>query len=764
MIATATDVRARPNTADATLTIGDDDSLQIKVLSLSGEEQLGRLFSFKIIVSVEQELADALTETSFAGERAAIHFLDPDGNRRVVRGLISDGEFAGVGHSHAYYKLQLSPYVWPLTQRVNSRIFQERSTPQIIRAILKDHGLAGPGLVFALREDYAPRDYCVQYRESDWDFISRLMEEEGMYHFYRDADGEALLHITDGPHGHPDLNFGREVRFHPPEGRTPVPGTVYELTCRRQLRPGNVALTDYAAVKPSMPLETRAQRGGHDTEQAIEVFDFPGEYRTRELGGRLSRVRLQELRCGHAQAQGRGTRVDFGPGQRLSLDGHPLQRFNAEYVITRVRHRCVTPMAEALGYAGDGRAGGELIVPSYDNEFVALPQDEVFRPERATKRPRVAGPQTAVVVGPEEEEIYTDKYGRVKVRFRWDRDRQLARDARQESDASCWIRVSQPWAGVGYGGLTIPRIGQEVIVDFLEGDPDQPVITGRLYNGEAMQPTSMAGPSRMTGAGPEPIPAMQNRPQVLPESRARTTIRSNSTPGGGGANELTLDDVAGSELFHINASKDYVATIADFSTTTVGNDMKLSVGNCLFEFVAISHDAFIGINETQFIGVDRTEVVGCNETITIGMNRTEAVGMNETLSVGLNRTEIIGVDHTEAIGNDMTVTVGNDVKLVAGNSITIETGLSQIYMNRDGTITIKGKEIIIQASTSLIEESPVTSVTGATNMTVHGAATQIRGENIQVLADDLLHMESAGKLDSVAAGENVIKGGPIKLN
>ncbi|RMF83815.1 MAG: type VI secretion system tip protein VgrG, partial [Planctomycetota bacterium] len=410
-MSTATQLsRMRPNTADATLTLGDDDALHFDVLAVTGEEELARLFRFDITVCVGIELADQIDEITFAGQRAALRLHAHDGQRRLVRGLISNAEFAGGGHSHVYFRLTLSPHTWSLTQRVNFRIFQEVNTPEIIRRVLADHGLDGPALAFALREDYASRDYCVQYNESDWNFISRLMEEEGMYCFYREHEDNMRLHIADGGHGHPDLAFGATVPFRAPEGRTPEPGTIYEFTSRRQLRPGQVSMTDYAAVKPSMPLDTAAQDAFHSTEKSLEVFQYPGEYRTRELGGRLARVRLEEKRCGHRRGRGRSTRVDLAPGRRFIMEGHMLRRSNTEYVVTRVRHHCVTPMAEQIGYAGDGLADGEPLRPAYENEFDVIPQEDVFRPARKTPQPRVSGPQTAVVVGPKGEEIYTDRY------------------------------------------------------------------------------------------------------------------------------------------------------------------------------------------------------------------------------------------------------------------------------------------------------------------------------------------------------------------
>jgi type VI secretion system secreted protein VgrG len=740
--ATETNVlRSAPNMADARLRVTSGDGLELLVVSYEGEEMLGRLFSFEIQVAVELELVDQIQETSFVGEQAALILMSSSACRRSVRGLISDCAFAGLGHKHAYYKITLSPTVWPLTQRVNCRVFQDQSTPQIIAKILSDHSFSVLDYHFALKETYKPRNYCVQYRESDWDFISRMMEEEGMYCFYREKDGRAVLHVTDGPHGHFDAEFGRAVRFHPPRVGPPGANSVVDFQARRQVRPGRVTQCDYAAVKPSMPLDTQAVAEAG----AAEVFDYPGEYRDKELGNRLAAVRLEELRTGRDQCTGRSLRVDFAPGHRFQLGEHPIGRFNRGFLLTGVKHRCFTPMAAEAGCIGGGTGGdGREIRPSYVNEFTGMPEDQPFRPARTTPRPRVAGPQTAVVVGPRGKEIHTDRYGRVKVWFRWDRKEQLSQDAREESDSSCWIRVSQPWAGVGYGGLTIPRIGQEVIVDFLEGDPDQPIITGRVYNGESMQPTSMAEPTRMTGKGPEPVPAMQGRPQFLPDTATRTSIRGNSTPGGGGANEITLDDAAGGELVYVNATKDSVRTVGNDDTTTVGNNRKLSTNVDSSEFVGNNRDRHVGANEqvnveanqdvtvkgnrsimvqgcethtvqlcrAKQVMISENVLTGVSKTVETGLAHIETIGLLQVLMVGLQRVGLIGRNDTLIVGNDKSDTIhGNlstDVKGEAGMTvgsvfvmecpdITLKSGGNFIRINGDG-VTIKGTKVKINCS------------------------------------------------------------------
>jgi len=646
--------------ADATLTLLDGDPTGVPVVSVEGFEELGRLFEFEIVVAIPFDAAAAYREDTFVGQPATVSFFDSSGDARVIRGCIIEGAYCGQGHSCHYYRWHLAPLAWALTQRRNSRIFQKKSTPQIIRRVLADHGLAHRGLRFALLADYGKRDYCVQYDESDWDFVVRLMEEEGMYHYYHVEDGAPVLHITDGPHGHFEVAHGAEARFKLPTG-APEPGHVHEFHRRRQLRPARVVQSDYAARSPRMPLQSRARDvQAKGIESNFEHYHFPGEYRDGQLAQRLSRVRLEELRTGAVQVRGRSTRVDFGAGSRFHLIDHPLSAHDGAYVLTRVRHRCVTPMAEQLGFSdAAGAAGGDGIRPSYENEFEAIPAEQPFRLRRTTPRPRMGGPHTAVVVGPEGEEIYTDRYGRVKVRFHWDREEDLSRDGRKRSDSSCWIRVSQPWAGIGYGGLTIPRIGQEVIVDFLDGDPDQPIITGRVYNGDAMPP------------------------QDLPANKVRSTLRSN-THKGSGFNELTMDDTTGKEHFYMKSQYDKTEEIGNNRNTSVGVDSTEIIGNNDAQIVGNnkSTDVTNAYNvscDTMLINAKTSITLQCGAS-RIHMNQAGFItitGNVITSAAAVNNSVIAPL--TQIVGAGMLIETGGIIQILGGVAQMRAAGQASVY-------------------------------------------------------------------------------------
>ena len=741
----------RPNVADATLRVFSGDALELAVLFFEGTEELGRLFDFTVHTQVDDATSEQLTECNIVGHDAMLSIFAGDGSVRRIRSVIAGCEFTGMGHGQCYYAIRLRPPAWLLTQRVNSRIFQTKRTEEIIRAILKDHHLEHIGLSFALAETYEPRDYCVQYGESDWDFVSRLMEEDGMCCFYREKDGLAHLQFTDGPHGHADVEFGRDVTFRAPFGSELKPNSVYAFHFGRSIRPGRVTQTDYKPRKPREPLTVSEARHSLERESNLEVFVFPGEYRDGKLGRRLTQIRLQEARADGDVGGGKSNRPDLAPGHRFALHDHPLSRLNREYLLTHVRHVGYTPMGSEQGFSADGRElAARSIPPSYSNEFTAIPFEHKFRLKRVTPRPRMNGPQTARVVGRENEEIHTDEYGRVKVRFHWDRDAMLSHDGRKSSDSSCWIRVSQPWAGAGYGGITIPRIGQEVIVDFLDGDPDQPIITGRVYNGEAQAPQSMAAPTRATASGGKPIASMTERKQTLPEAATRTSIRSNSLKPGSGANEITLDDDGGKELFHVNATKDAVRTVGNDDVTTVARDREISVGSNLDEYVKSNRDRHVGADETVTVDANQKVTVKANQDITVGANRSVTVKGNEAHTVNMCRAQQVMISEN----------------VLTGVSKTVETGLAHVEtvgLLHILAVGLQRLNLVGGYDTLIVGKDKSETINGNLSSEVGGEAGLKVGSKLVIECPDIT-LAAGGNFIRLHAGGITIKGAPVKIN
>jgi type VI secretion system secreted protein VgrG len=443
------------------------------------------------------------------------------------------------------------------------------------------------------------------------------------------------------------------VRFH--WGALLDEDVVTGFAMEQEIRPGKFALTDYNFTTPKVPLLVSVD--GVVGDKKLDLYDYPGEYQKIADGQRLVRLRIEEEETPHKTANGQSGCAQFVGGHTFTLSEHRRRDLNGTYVLLEVSHHAVQN-----GY----RSGADDSM-SYANTFTCFPVG-TFRPPRLTPRPVVQGSQTAEVVGVAGEEIFTDKYGRVKVQFHWDRE------GKRNENSSCWIRVSQPWAGKGWGSVSIPRIGQEVIVDFLEGDPDQPIVIGRVYNGEQMPP------------------------YALPAGGVVSGVKSNSTKGGGGYNEIALDDTKGTELIRIHGQYDLETVIEHDRKETIKHDDALKVGNHRSKNVAN--------NETVAVGGNRQASVQKNETLSVGGNRNQSVSKNEAIDVGENRTQSVGKKESVSIGDDRTqevakndkLEVGKALTVTAGDSITIATGDASITMKKSGEIVIKGKDIKIEGS------------------------------------------------------------------
>jgi len=502
-------------------------------------------------------------------------------------------------------------------------------------------GLGGDRARQVLHGTHPSREYCVQYRESDLDFISRLMEEEGIYYYFEHAENTHVLVMTDHASVHPPVTGSGVLPYQPRNAGRLTAEHLFAFHYRERLRPGTATLRDYNFKRPAQDLEGRHQG---DSVAGLEVYDYPGSYETAAFGQTLARIRLQELRTPAQTAAGESTCHNLLPGQFFTLAGHLRYTLNQRYLLTEVRTTGAQPQALEETAAGGGN--------EFSNTFACIPWRVPYRPPRVTPRPRVQGSQTAIVVGPAGEEIYTDEHGRVKVQFHWDRA------GRRDEHSSCWIRVSQAWAGPTWGSMVIPRIGQEVIVDFLEGDPDRPIITGRVYHG--------------TNRAPYPLPA----------NKTRSTLKSNSSKGGGGSNELRFEDAKGAEQLYIHAQKNQDNVVEHDETTKVGRNRTETVGH----------------NETIAIGANRAETVGANEVVTVALTRTHAIGINDALNVGAAQEVAVGAMRTVTVGLSQQVSIGKTLTINVGDEIVLTTGKACIMMKKDGTILIQGKDITIKGS------------------------------------------------------------------
>ncbi|MDO9600229.1 MAG: type VI secretion system tip protein TssI/VgrG [Azoarcus sp.] len=648
--------------------------------TLDASEALSRISEYEIACLSEKTDLDL---DAILGKQVSLRMMLPTGATRFFSGHVTRFAHTGTQGRFQTYHASLRPWPWFLSRTADCRIFQALTVPDIVKKVFADHGLSDFRL--ALSGQYRTRDYCVQYRETDLDFISRLLEEEGIYYFFEHAQNKCTLVLADAYAAHASVADYASIEFvENRQGDADELGFVSNWHFERQVLPGKSMLMDYDFTKPSVRLEASASvPRGHD-EGKHELFDYPGEFDQAADGQHYAQVRIDEqhaqFELAHAQTSARGLAV----GHLFKLTGHVRRDQNREYLITTAQLRIAT----------EGHESSEAVGSRFDCSFTALNSRQDFRPPRLTLRPQVKGPQTAVVVGPAGDEIHTDQYGRVKVQFHWDRY------GKRDEHSSCWIRVSHPWAGKNWGFIAIPRMGQEVIVEFLEGDPDQPIITGRVYNAEQMPP------------------------YALPANMTQTGIKTRSTKAGGtdNFNEIRFEDKKGSEQLFIHAEKNQDIEVENDEAHWVGNDRRKNIEHN--ETVTVGNDRTesVGNNETISIGNNRTESVGANETISVGGNRGEDVGRNETVSIGADRSVSIGNNDTHDIGKDHSVTIGSnqtlDVgkqrstsigtndqlqvgkKLVidAGDEITIKTGSASITMKKDGTIQIKGKNITVSGS------------------------------------------------------------------
>lgn len=699
-------------------------------------EELGRLFTIDLeLVSTENIKFEDLL-----GKKITIRLNLLNEKKRYFNGYVSSISQSAYEGRYARYQAQVHPWLWFLTRTADCRIFQKKTVPDIIKQIFKELGYTD--LKDNLSGSYREWDYCVQYRETDFNFVSRLMEQEGIYYFFLHEEGKHTLHLADGISSHELIPGYEKIPYYPPDSVT-----LREDECinawylTKQIQPGTYALNEYDFIRPKADLKVNASIGREHSESNHEIYDYPGEYVDAGDGNNYVKTRIQELQSQYEQAQGRGIVRGLVCGGLFSLTEYPREDQNREYLVTSLTHSIHSDSYEAAGSAES---------TAYSNSFAVIESKTPFRPGRITPKPFVQGPQTAVVVGPSGEEIYTDEHGRVKLQFYWDRY------GKKDENSSCWVRVSQLWAGKTWGGIHIPRMGQEVIVEFLEGDPDRPIVTGRVYNGD------------------------QTPPYALPANKTQSGIKSRSSKGGSGANfnEIRMEDKKGEEQLYVHAEKNQDNIVENDETTKVGHDRTEDVKNDETITIGNNRTEKVGVNETITIGSNRTETVGANESITIVSNRTKSVGASETCTVALQRTHMVGINETigvgaaqeigigafqaVAIGAYQTVNVGAyqsinvganqstdvganqslavggnqsesvsgnasksvkgndslgvdgnrsaDVKgndslkvgknlvIDAGDSVTIKTGDASISMKKDGTIVIKGKDITVQGS------------------------------------------------------------------
>ncbi|MDE2593561.1 MAG: type VI secretion system tip protein VgrG [Burkholderiales bacterium] len=676
--------------------------------SMNVSEGLSQLGTMQLNLLSENA---SLKPTDLLGKAVGVEVSLADGDKRYFHGHVTRFAMTTPRGRYFSYQAEVRPWLWFLTRTQDCRIFQELSVPDIVKKVFDDHyGVAHVKMKLFRR--YRPWTYCVQYRESDFNFVARLLEREGIYWYFEHHDDRHELVLIDSLSAHDPVAGAGTLRYiEDPAAAPPDEVYVSNWTFSQEVRSGKTALTSYDFERPATSLAVHASLNRPHDHADLEVFDFQGDYIQSADGQQLTGDQLDEDQAQYHRLQGQTNAMAMEAGRTFKLDRHPRDDQNAQYLLTEVNIQAKVALFDS------GESGSQ-----YHCQFQAMPSSQQFRPPRLTRKPFVQGPQTAVVVGPSGEEIFTDKYGRVKVQFHWDRLGQ------KNEKSSCWVRVSHPWAGQNFGAIHIPRIGQEVVVGFLEGDPDQPLITGRVYNAQQMPPWD------------------------LPANATQSGILTRSSKGGayGNANAIRFEDKKGSEQVWIHAEKNQDIEVENDETHWVGHDRSKTIDHD--ETVHVKHDRTetVDNNEKITIGVDRTESVGANEDITIGSNRTEKVGSNEQITIGANRTESVGSNETVTIASNRSITVGGNETATVAQQRTHTVGVNE-------TIAIgAAQEVAIGAAQSInVGANQSTNVGGSQSLNVGSDQSNSIG-GAQSLSVGKGRSATVADDDHVKVGKNLV--------
>ena len=637
------------------------------ITGFRGTEELSCLFSFELSLIAENSTVVDFSKLVGHDIGLSIATTGKEGatDWRYLSGICARFSQGNRNEEFTSYYAEVYPKVWLLTRRAQSRIFQQKSVPDILKEVFK-----GFDCDFQLRGQYEPREYCVQYRETDFDFASRLMEEEGIFYFFKHSKSGHKMIVADSSIAHIDVPGLTKARYKVVEGGSQYGDHIFEWRKTQELRSGKYSLRDHSFQQPTNNLEAKESimelvRAGTITHklkgqpnELLEIYDFPGAYAVRfdginRSGGeqpdrlqkilednkRTVRLRMQAEALPSLTIHGTSGCRNFVAGHKFTLDRH--FDANGDYVLVSVTHEA------SMGSAyRTGSTAGDL---SYSNIFTCIPSQLPYRPPRRTSIPFVRGVQNAIVTGPPGEEIFTDKYGRVKVQFYWDRE------GKNDANTSCWLRVCTHWAGRRWGSINIPRIGQEVVVAFLEGNPDQPLVVGSVYNAKQMPPND------------------------LPNSKVVSGLKSNTLKGSG-YNEFSINDTPGNEKIVTHAQHDMNTTIENNQADVIHNNRETTVDVNDTETIGSNQKIKVGANrELTVVGNSKTAISGKEETtiggkssLTVGGKRSETITSSHTI-MNLKMMTTSASSHTVAAGSRLTET-SPKVNLLAGSKFLASSG------------------------------------------------------------------------------------------
>jgi type VI secretion system secreted protein VgrG len=652
--------------------LGEDVLL---LTGMTGFEQLSQPFEYHLDLASENA---AIAPADLIGQNVTVQLVLGADRNRYFNGFVSRFRQIPSQERLARYQATLVPWLWFLTRTTDCRIFQNKTAPEIVKdEIFQNKGYTD--FEDGLSGSYPTLETCVQYRETDFEFVSRLLEQEGITYFFKHENGKHTLVLADSVSAHEAFPDYEDIVYHSPDSSSAGEvNSLTDLTVEQSLQPGTVMLNDFDFKNTRKDLRARANVQREHAHADFEIYDYPGDYVESADGDAYARKRIEALQAQYEIMQATTDARGLCSGYTFTLSEHPVEARNIQYLLSSVSLNI-----DAGEFYSTGSSGGGF---GFTAQLTALDAAQPFRPLRQTVRPIIPGPQTAMVVGPSGEEIYTDEFGRVKVKFHWDRH------STGDENSSGWIRVAQVWAGKRWGALCLPRIGQEVIVEFLDGDPDRPIVTGRVYNGQAMPPYE------------------------LPNNKTLSTLKSDSSKGGGGFNEIRFEDKKGEEQIFIHAQKNLDIRINNDRFETVDHNRHLTV--------AQDQLVKIGNNLNETVGADHKEKIAKDRHLSVDGKEAKKIGGSLSLTVQGDVNEAFKAKHSEQTTGDYYLKAQN-VVIEGLQNITLSVGGSYIAIEPAGIEIKTSGQLKIQGTQVEVKGDAQTSVQG-------GAMTEIKGGVVKI--------------------------------
>ncbi len=655
--------------------------------SMRGEEGLSMPFQFNLDMISQNSAIDF---SSIVGAAATVTIESSGSATRYVNGIMTRFVQAGTSGSMTTYHGELRPWFWLLRLASDNCVYQQMTAPAIVKAVFD--GLGFSDYRDATTATYTTRDYAVQYGETAFDFVSRLLEEEGIHYFFEHADGKHTLVLADDSDAHAACSGPTAIRYKTAgDLERRKDDMILDCFVEQQIIPNTYAVDDYEFTTPAVDLTVSVDG---PASSSLKLYEYPGGYSKTADGNTFANSRLQAVEADAKSLTGTSTVRMFTPGFTFQLTDHYRSDANATYLLKRVVH--------------------DATLKEYSNAFEAIPSTVTYRPRRVTPRPRIAGAQTAIVVGKSGEEIWTDQYGRIKVQFHWDRL------GKNDENSSCWLRVAQGWAGKAWGAMFLPRIGSEVLVTFLEGNPDRPIVTGSVYN------------------------ATQVVPYALPGEQTKSTIMTNSSKGGGGSNEIRFEDKAGSEELYLHAQMTMTTLVEKDRVETIKNNDTLTVTQAKSVTVTDGDDSY-----TISKGKRTYAVTAGDEAYSVGGKRDLTITGDESHTNSGKFTHTVSGDYTLQVTGNLTIEAKGSVSIKSGTTFAIEAGTalsnkagSDLSLEATGTLSGKGATVSNEATGELTNK-------GAT--VTNNASAQ-------------LNNKSGGLQNVEASGILVVKGSLVQIN